>query len=132
MIALDTNVIIRFLVRDDEPQAQAVYARFKRAEGDREALFVPSLVLLEVIWVLGSAYGKSRSEILDSIENMKRMPILAFEKDEAVQAFLVEGRKSKAGLADILIAHSAQESGCEEGITFDKRAARLAFFRVLT
>ena len=86
MIALDTNVIVRFLVRDDETQAQAVYGRLKQAEADREAVFVPLLVLLEVIWVLGSAYGKTRSEILSSIEDMKRMPIFAFESDEVIQS----------------------------------------------
>ncbi len=131
MTALDTNVIVRFLVRDDEAQAQVVYKRLRRAENDREVLFVPLLVLLEVIWVLGSAYGKSRSQILDAIEDMKRMPIFSFEKDDAVQGLLREGRTSKVDLPDILIASSARQSGCEEGITFDKRATKLAFFRML-
>ena len=131
MIALDTNVIVRFLVRDDEAQAQAVYARLKQAETDHEALFVPLLVVLEVIWVLGSAYGKTRPEILSSIEDMKRMPIFTFERDEVIQALLIEGRRSKADFADILIAHAAQESGCESGLTFDRKAARLSFFRIL-
>ncbi len=131
MIALDTNVIVRFLVRDDEVQAQAVYARLRQAEADREALFVSLLVLLEVIWVLGSAYGKTRSEILSAIEDMKRMPIFAFEKDAVIQALLIEGKKTNADFADILIAHAAHESGCESGLTFDKKAAKLAFFRIL-
>ena len=56
MIALDTNVLVRFLVRDDEKQAQIVYARFKQAESAREVLFVSLLVVLETIWVLESAY----------------------------------------------------------------------------
>ena len=50
MIAIDTNVIIRFLVRDDVKQAEIVYARFKRAEAARERLFIPLLVLLEMLW----------------------------------------------------------------------------------
>jgi predicted nucleic-acid-binding protein len=131
MIAVDTNVIVRFLVRDDEKQARAVYERLKRAELDRESLFVPLLVLLETIWVLGSAYDKSRTEVLDSIEDMRRMPVFEFENDEAVERLLSDGRSCGADLADILIAHSAQSSGCEAGITFDKGAAKLPFFRVL-
>ena len=131
MIALDTNVIVRFLVRDDEAQALAVYARLKQAEADRETLFVPMLVVLEVIWVLGSAYGKTRPEILSSIEDMKRMPIFVFEMDDVIQALLSEGRRSKPDLADILIAHAAQKSGCESGLTFDRKAAALPFFRIL-
>ena len=46
MIALDTNVIVRFLVRDDEKQAQVVYARLKQAEQAREILLIPLLVVL--------------------------------------------------------------------------------------
>lgn len=131
MIAVDTNIIVRFLVRDDETQAEAAYRRLKRAETDRESLFVPLVVLLETIWVLGSAYGKSRNEVLDCIEDMRRMPVFEFEKDGAVERLLADGRSSGADLADVLIAHSAQANGCEAGITFDKGAAKLPFFRLL-
>ncbi len=61
----------------------------------------------------------------------RRMPVFAFENDEVIQALLVEGKRSNADFADILIAHAAQESGCESGLTFDKKAAKLAFFRIL-
>lgn len=132
MIALDTNVIIRFLVRDDEKQAQLVYARFKQAESAREALFVPLLVVLEIIWVLESAYDKSRQEILDSFDELKSMPILEFEKDRVLQSWLSEGRKSHADLADLLIALAAQSCNCSGVITFDKKASKSPFFRLLT
>ena len=131
MIALDTNVIVRFLVRDDEKQAQVVYARFKQAESAREVLFVPLLVVLETIWVLESAYDKSRKEILESFDELKSMPILEFEEAQVLQDLLSEGRKSNADLSDLLIALAAQSSGCTGGITFDKKAAKLPFFQLL-
>lgn len=131
MIAVDTNVIVRFLVRDDETQAAAVRRRLKQAEAERERLLVPLLVVLETIWVLESAYGKSRHEVLDAIEDMRQMPVFEFEKDEVVERVLNDGRKSKADLADLLIAHSAQSCGCDSGITFDKGAAKLPFFSLL-
>lgn len=132
MIALDTNVLIRFLVRDDEKQAQIVYARFKQAESAREALFVPLLVALETIWVLESAYDRSRQDILDAFDDLKSMPILEFEKVQVLQSLLAAGRKSNADLADLLIALTAQSCGCTSGFTFDKKAARFPFFRLLT
>ncbi|MBU0716269.1 MAG: type II toxin-antitoxin system VapC family toxin [Verrucomicrobia bacterium] len=132
MIALDTNVIVRFLVRDDEKQAQIVYTRFKQAESAREVLFVPLLVVLETIWVLESAYDKPRKEILDSFDDLKSMPILEFEKDQVLQSWLSEGSKSNADLSDLLIALAAQSCGCSEGMTFDKKAAKSPFFRLLT
>ena len=131
MIAVDTNIIVRFLVRDDEVQAEAAYRRLKRAETDRESLFVSLVVLLETTWVLGSAYGKSRREVLDCIGDMRRMPVFEFEKDAVVERLLVVGRSCKADLADILIALSAEANGCEAGITFGKGAAKLPFFELL-
>jgi len=59
------------------------------------------------------------------------MDVLEFEKDEVVERVLTDGRNCKADLADILIAHSAQASGCDAEITFDKGAAELSFFSLL-
>ncbi|MEI6788915.1 MAG: type II toxin-antitoxin system VapC family toxin [bacterium] len=132
MIALDTNVLVRFLVRDDEKQARIVYARFKQAEVARESLFIPLLVVLETIWVLESAYDKSRREILDSFDELKNMTILEFEKVSVLQAWVDEGRKGNADLSDLLIALTAQSSGCSEAMTFDRKASRFPFFRLLT
>ena len=131
MIAVDTNVIVRFLVRDDEKQAEVARRRLKQAEGRRELLFVPLLVMLETIWVLESAYDKSRSEILEAIQAMRQMPVFDFEADGAIERLLNDGPKFKADLADILIAHAAQAAGCETGLTFDKNAAKLPFFSLL-
>ncbi|MDP8234946.1 MAG: type II toxin-antitoxin system VapC family toxin [Candidatus Erginobacter occultus] len=131
MIAIDTNVVVRFLVRDDKKQSAAVYRRLKQAERDRERLFIPLLVILETIWVLESAYDRSRGEILEAIEDMRRMSVFEFEKDEVAERFLSDGRKCRADLADLLIARSSQSCGCETGITFDKAAAKLPFFSLL-
>ena len=131
MIAVDTNIIVRFLVRDDEKQAQAVYKRLKQAEVNRETLFIPLVVVWETIWVLVSAYDRSRGDVLDALEDMRRMPVFEFEKDDLLQRMLSEGRNCKTDLADMLIAQSAQSCGCDSGITFDKGAARLPFFHLL-
>jgi len=63
MKALDTNVLIRFLVQDDVNQADKVIQLFSKAEQNKEVLFVPLLVVLEVIWVLQSAYSVTREDI---------------------------------------------------------------------
>ena len=132
MIAADTNVIIRFLVRDDEKQAKLVYRRLKQAESNRTQVFISLAVVLETIWVLESAYNKSRSEILDAISDMRQMPVFSFEKDEVIERLVNDGQRfNKADLSDILIAHTAQSCGCSKGDTFDKGAATLPFFYLL-
>jgi predicted nucleic-acid-binding protein len=131
MIGLDTNVIVRFLVRDDEKQAQSVYARFKKAEMAGEHLCISLTVILETIWVLESAYGLSRDDILGSFETMRQMPLFEFENGNVLDNLINEGRKTRLDLSDLLIAFSAQAAGCDSVLTFDKKASRLSLFELI-
>ncbi len=131
MKALDTNVLVRFLVRDDKRQAETVYKIFKQAESDKEVLFVPLLVVLEIVWVLESVYNIPRQEILDSINELILMPILEFEAQSAILSFISSSRETKMDLSDLLIAHSARFSGCQCVLTFDKRASSFGLFELL-
>lgn len=132
MTAADTNVIIRFLVRDDEKQAQRVYRHLKEAETKRKHVFIPLLVVLETIWLLESAYNKSRAEILEAISSMRQMPVFCFEKDDVIERVVNDGQRfGKVDLSDILIAHSAQSCGCDTCMTFDKGAASHPGFHLL-
>ena len=131
MKALDTNVLVRFLVKDDERQAKAVYRIFKQTESKAEVFFVPTLVVLETVWVLDSVYETTRQEILDSIDELLLMPILEFEAQSAIRGFVSSARENKTDLSDLLIAHYAKYSGCDSVITFDKRAAKLELFELL-
>jgi len=131
MKAIDTNVLVRFLLKDDEQQAEAAYRVFKQAEADRQALFIPMLVVLETVWVLESVYAIKRQEILDSVEELLLMPVLEFETQSAIRNFVSSARENKADLSDLLIAHSARFSGCECVLTFDRRASHLDFFEII-
>lgn len=132
MKALDTNVLVRFLVRDDKKQADIVYRLFKRAEGKNEPFFVPLLVVLETIWVLESVYEISREKIRTSLQELLLMPILIFEAQSALQSTLSSAQTNKIDLADLLIAHSAKFSNCDGVLTFDKKASKFTLFEQLT
>jgi len=129
--ALDTNVLIRFLVNDDPRQAKAVYRIFKQSESNAEVFFVPALVLLETVWVLESVYESTRQEIIETIDELLLMPILKFEAQSAVRNFINSARENNTDLADLLIAHHAKYSGCASVMTFDKRAAKYELFELL-
>ncbi len=131
MIAVDTNILVRILVRDDERQAEIARRRIKEAEARRERLKVPLLVVLKTIWVLESAYDKTRLDILDAIRDMRQMPVFEFEDDQVIDGLLGDGPKIKADLADIMIAHAALAAGCDTVITFDKGAAKHPIFSLL-
>jgi predicted nucleic-acid-binding protein len=132
MKAIDTNILVRFLVGDDELQARKVYNIFKRVEANKGELFVPILVALELIWVLESVYEIPRKEIINSISELLLMPILKFENLSILQKFTHNALESKYDLSDLLIAHSAIEQGCESVITFDKKASKSNMFDLAT
>ena len=107
MKAIDTNVLVRFLVNDDEQQAELVYERFREAENKSEVLFIPLLVVLETIWVLESAYEASKKEIVGSISDLMQMPVFEFESPVAVQGMVNSAHLNSTDLTDILIGQSA-------------------------
>jgi predicted nucleic-acid-binding protein len=131
MKAIDTNVLVRFLVNDDPAQADLVHRHFARAEQHHEVFFVPLLVVMETIWVLESAYDVGRSELLAALGNLLLLPIFEFENRTALQSMLTRGAKSATVLSDLLILESARSAGCEALLTFDKKAAKAAGFELV-
>lgn len=130
MKAIDTNILIRFLVGDDEFQAKKVYSIFKKAESEKKELFVPLLVILEMIWVLESVYEISRTEIIDSISDLLLMQIFKFDQRSALQQLVHSAQGNKYDLSDLLIAYSAKVNGCEAVITLDKNASKFKLFEL--
>jgi len=130
MKGIDTNILIRFLIGDDELQAKKVYNMFKKAESEKNELFVPLLIILELIWVLESVYEIHRTEILESISELTLMPILKFEHQSVLQEFTHSAQGTRYDLSDLLIAHSAKTQGCESIITFDKKASKFNLFEL--
>ena len=118
MRAVDTNILVRYLVKDDD--AQSARARDVVGSG---AIFVPLTVVLECEWVLRSLYGFSRSVVIAALEAFCGAP--GVEVGEAVavrRAF----RLAKQGLDFADALHLAQAGECEAFVTFDKRLARKA------
>lgn len=131
MKAIDTNILIRFLVGDDEMQAKKVHSIFKRTELEKKELFVPLLVILEMIWVLESVYNISRIEILDSISDLLLMPIFKFDQCAVLQQLVHSAQGNKYDLSDLLIAHSAEVNACEAVLTFDKKISKFKLFELV-
>lgn len=131
MKAIDTNILIRFLTGDDEKQTKKVYSLFKNVESEKKELFVPLLVVLEMVWVLESVYEVSRLEIVSAISDLLLMPVLKFAQQSTIQQWINSAKGNRYDLSDLLIAHSAKINGCDSVITFDKKAANYKLFEFL-
>ena len=109
MKAIDTNIVVRFLVADDEKQAQKVRELFRRCENSSKRLFISSPVLLETLWVLSAAYELPRLAIIKAIRLLNCMSILQFEDKAYIYEFLEAAQQSTYDLSDLLIALKAQK-----------------------
>lgn len=131
MIALDTNVLVRLLLHDDEAQARAAERLFIRARRERTALFVADIVLCELVWVLKSRVGLSRAEIAALLDRLLRTELIVLSDAAVAENALAAYREGRGDFADYLIREQSLSADAEEVVTFDKALKGEAGFRVL-
>ncbi len=125
MASLDTNVLVRFLVRDDASQGAAATNLIRSAARKGEPLFVPVTVLLELEWVLRSAFGFDKPAVLQALFGLLGSFELTFEAEGAIEMALAQYERSAADFSDGLHCALAQQANQTPLWTFDKAAARL-------
>ena len=131
MNAVDTNVLVRYLVQDDPAQGQKAASYFLAVAAAGDQLLIGNIVLCEMVWVLDSAYGYTKPEIADVIERILQTGAFRFEGKDIVRAALAEYQASKVDFADCLIGRIHQALGCETTVTFDSSLHKLQTFRML-
>ena len=130
MIALDTNVLVRFLVQDDPLQAQLATNVIDQLTDDTQG-FVSREVLIELVWVLERAYRVGRAEIAVALDGLLSATELDIEGSDEVAPALELYRNDGFGFADLMIVAAARRAGANELVTFDRKAARLPRVRLL-
>jgi predicted nucleic-acid-binding protein len=120
VIALDTNVLVRYLVEDDVKQTALAAALVERAIADDEAIFVSDVVVCETVWVLTVAYKVARKEVVAVLRNLFRARHLAFGTVEQLIRALDAYEAGKGDYADYLIREHARGADCEIVATFDR------------
>ena len=131
MAALDTNVLVRFLVQDDARQGDAAARLIRNGVRSGAPLFVPVTVLLELEWVLRTAFGFDKPAVLHAVFRLLGSFELGFEFEAAVEAALAQYERSKAAFADCLHAALAIQAGEQPLWTFDKAASKVGGARLL-
>ena len=124
MIAVDTNVLVRYLVDDDPVQAAAARASLERLTRERPG-FLCREVVVEVVWVLERAYGFARPQIADVLVELMATDSLVVEEADDVARAAADYRRRGAGFADLMILAAARRAGASPLHTFDRQLARL-------
>ncbi len=124
MSAVDTNVILRYLVRDDPQQAEAARALLESFTSEQPA-FICREVIIETVWVLERSYRLPRVEIADLIEQLIHTDRLVFEDTDDVARVALRYRQGGADFADLMILAAAERAGATPLYTFDQALARM-------
>jgi predicted nucleic-acid-binding protein len=128
MIGLDTNALVRFLVRDEEAQYERARRLLQREAGRGEAVLISLLVLLETEWVLRSRYELAKSDIAAAFSALLDSAELVFEDEASIEQALFMWRDSPAQFADCLIGARHRALACRATASFDAKALRLPGF----
>lgn len=120
MKAADTNLIIRLLVKDVEDHSALVRNLVK----DGEQLYINSVVLSEICWVLSNVYGYSKQSFISSLDVLLETEGIIFFDNNTVRKALVDYVNSNCGFVDCLINQINKDLNLTT-LTFDKKAAKL-------
>lgn len=118
MLAIDANVVVRYLTGDHPEQSARA-----RATVDAAPVFVPVTVVLETEWVLRSAYGYDRTDVIRALRAFGGLPTVSVEDADAVAAAL-DLAALGMDFADAL--HLGRSGRCDGFVTFDQRLVAAA------
>ena len=121
MLAIDTNVLVRLLARDDAGQAQAA------DQAVAKGAWVSHLVLAEAIWVLDAVYARTATQMIAALDLLLVHEALVLQDADVVAAALRQFRAKPAlGFSDCLMLEIARKAGHTPLATFDRALAKLA------
>lgn len=127
MKGADTNLIVRFLVRDDKTQARKV----KKLLDQDETLFINNVVLAELYWVLIHVYNYSKNDFVIALDALLEMRNIRFFDHNVVRSSLADYIHNNTGFVDCLIHQINKAEGLATH-TFDQKAARLEKIQLVT
>lgn len=125
MPALDTNVLVRYVVEDNTTQLAAAKRLIRSCISEGHALFVPVTVALELEWVLRASFEYTKDEVMEVLSNLFSAAELTFESERGLEVALQLYREGSADFADCLHIALAAQAGELPLWTFDRRAAKV-------
>lgn len=131
MIALDTNLVLRLIVEDDPGQLAVTREIVAAAEAAGETCLLTDVVLCEIEWVLLSAYGATKADVLAAIQSLAAERLFDFEDRARLHRALDSYQRGRGDLSDYLIGHTATALGARTTFTFDRGLAGESIFSVL-
>lgn len=140
MIAVDTNVLVRYLYRqDDAAQSALAIDLIDRAAERGESVYLSGIVLCEVVWILRGSLRIGSADVLAMLHQLLARTknadsisgVFVIENEALVRTVVDDYASSRADFADHLIGHLVQAAEAVTTYTFDRRASASPYFKLL-
>ena len=131
MIAVDTNVLVRYITNDDKEQALLATTLLDSYIGKEKSIFINNIVLCELVWVLVRGYKYQKEDIIKTLKLLLSSVEFEFENHELAFLAVIEYEKAEADFSDILIGLLNHYRNCKVTYSFDKKALKLKYFKKL-
>ena len=128
MYAIDTNILIRYIVEDNPEQAQKAAEAIEQLTTEKQG-FISCIVLCELNWVLKTAYKISKRERVATLQKVLSVPVFEIEQLDCCLKALRSYEKGQADFSDYLIQQIGEKHGYEILLTFDQKASRETGFQ---
>lgn len=124
MIGLDTNVLVRYITQDEPQQARRASRIIEELCNKTSPGRIAQIVLCELVWVLRSAYGYEKNQVIAVLDQILVTAELDVENEALARKALDAWRTGSADYSDYLIVLSNRAAGCELTYSFDARLAQ--------
>ena len=128
MIALDTNVLVRYIVQDDKAQTKKATQAIEGLGVDSPA-FISCIVLCELNWVLTSFYKVPKKDRIEALQGVLSVAVFDVERHGACLKALKLYDSGVADFSDYLIQQIAAQEGYNTVLSFDKKALKSSHFK---
>lgn len=122
MPALDTNVLVRYIIADDKKQFEAAKKFIEETIAD-ESLLIPISVSVELEWVLRSLYEVNKDIVIATFNRLLESREIEFHEEPVIEVALSLYADSNTDFADCLHIACAQSQSCDPLMTFDRKAS---------
>lgn len=129
MIAIDTNILVRYITNDDQEQSRLAGHLLDKYNGQKNSIFINNIVICELIWVLSRGYKYNKIEIIKTIKLLLSSVEFEFENHELAFLAALDYETSEADFSDILIGITNKYLGASTTYSFDKNALKSKYFQ---
>ncbi|MEW6087705.1 MAG: PIN domain-containing protein [bacterium] len=118
---IDTSVILRFLVKDDDVKKEASRKLIKDSKGNDVILYLLPVTILEIVWVLEKVYRFERKKIREYVESILNTPELEIELENVFRKAIEVYEEKNVKFADAVMGFWGLEKGFNTVYTYDEK-----------